>query len=178
MTSISWRNGPILRNGAIGTAQACCCQAGAQCCGIPNNCAVSVNVDGVPYTYDPQTALWVNDNNEVIPWSVGFGDCQDAQAGTGDPKYATCCLSASSSDTPAVGDCIDWTHIIYARLVCDTCCSINPSIGLNCRFEDPVSYTLVNGVVITAGQTSPCDAFIPTLSFSMTCQGNDCNEFP
>lgn len=32
MTSISWRNGPILRNGAIGTEQACCCSTGPQCC--------------------------------------------------------------------------------------------------------------------------------------------------
>jgi len=34
MTSIAWKNGPILRNGAIGTEQACCCGSTPECCPV------------------------------------------------------------------------------------------------------------------------------------------------
>lgn len=42
MTSISWQNGPILRNGAIGTEQACCC--------APDVCASQCSGNSTPST--------------------------------------------------------------------------------------------------------------------------------
>ncbi len=47
MTSISWRNGPILRSGAIGTGQACCCGGCSGPCSTTTDCAPGCEcVDG------------------------------------------------------------------------------------------------------------------------------------
>lgn len=42
MTSIAWSNGPIFRNGAVGTEQACCCEQ--FCCFTDINCDIVVTV--------------------------------------------------------------------------------------------------------------------------------------
>lgn len=42
MTSIAWDGGPIFRNGAVGTEQACCCEQ--FCCFTDINCDIVVTV--------------------------------------------------------------------------------------------------------------------------------------
>lgn len=148
-----------------------CCVQQPPCCGIPTNCVAALVVDGVAYNYNPTNGLWENENDATLTLSVSFGDCRSEVAGTGDAKYSSCCLSASLADTPLLGEglCNEWSRTVYVRLACDECCTEPPTIGIGCGLEDEVVYTTTVG---------PCDDFLPDMHFTLTCDEEECNEFP
>lgn len=168
----------LVRGGALATSQSCCCTATEACCGIPSNCVLSLSVDAQTFVYNHANGLWEDENNQAVMWPVSFGNCQDSVEGTSDPKYATCCLWTSASDTPFLGDCSQWVRATYVRIKCSTCCDTIPPTAIGCSLQDQVDYTSVNGVVIAPGTATPCDAAMPTFAFTMTCAGDSCNEFP
>lgn len=149
-----------------------CCVTAPPCCGIPTNCTATLTIDGIAYIYNQVNGLWEQEGDATVTWpSVSLGGCQNEEAGTGDPKYASCCLAASVADTPLLGEglCNEYSTTAYARLVCDECCGELPTVGINCRLEDEVTYTTSDG---------PCDAFIPTIQFTLVCDEEECNPLP
>jgi hypothetical protein len=155
-----------------------CCVPQDPCCGIPENCTLSLTVGDLTFVYNHANGLWENTDDPSITWLVSFGDCRNETAGTGDSKYSACCLSTEAADTPFLGECNEWVRSHFVRLKCTQCCDTDPVTAIGCSLEDPVTYTRVNGADIEAGQESPCDAFIPNLQFTLTCEGEECNEFP
>ena len=71
MTLISWNgNGPILKNGSIGTQSACCCAQGPQCCCVGNTVTIvqsaqdcTGNIAAVP-----STAIAINKISFAVDW--------------------------------------------------------------------------------------------------------------
>ncbi len=150
-----------------------CCVPQQPCCGIPTNCVAALVIDGVPYAYNPANSKWQDENGMDSPFSASFGNCQDDAIGTGDAVYTSCCLSASAADTPLIGEpdiCVEWFKHVYARIVCDECCTEPPpSVGINCRLENAGEYVDFTG---------SCEPYIPDFYFTLTCSEEDCNEFP
>lgn len=74
MTLISWQNGPIFRNGAVGTEQACCCTTCSPRCYWAGNPPTTVTVTvtmagGASRTFS-------------VPFSYGYGTVTDSGGGT------------------------------------------------------------------------------------------------
>lgn len=68
MTLIAWENGPIFRDGAVGTGQECCCQS--VCCYWHGTPATTVTVTVTPATGQARTFQ--------VPFGGNFGSVTNA----------------------------------------------------------------------------------------------------
>ena len=169
MTLITWNNGPLFRDGLVGTEQACCCPG---CCGIPANCTLTFYVDGEDFVYNHETGEWISVNDPTYSYPfIDFGNCQEESMGTGDPKYRTCCLSGSFADVVLQEGCFDYSAHVYVRIKCDQCCDTDPVTAVGCSLVDEHRITI-------SEPPGGCDQYIPSIGFRMVCEGEECNEFP
>lgn len=154
MTSIAWDNGPIFRNGAVGTEQACCCgQDTPPCCSaVPTQCRLTLTLtlsDNSTLTY-----YWPEDEFDVLaPGSFGV-TCNSVSASFGDYNpERDCGYSASKTQ----------------RIVCEKCCDDNT--GYQCSLGSVTSelYTF---------EDSGCPGNVGVRVVGIAFSGLDCDPTP
>lgn len=102
MTSIAWNGGPIFRNGAVGTGQACCCETCAPCC------VGGTRISGPDYDTqaecEAQGGVWAPCADNVScegRWGLGTGDPD-----CGDTQCCTCGKCTPGHWGRDAGDCV------------------------------------------------------------------------
>lgn len=168
----------LLRGSALAANQQCCCPV---CCGLPPNCTLCANIlfpDGFSKTdcFDPVALGWVDQETGGPPFfmpqnsDLSEFDCSAAFAETQDPGYLSCCVQGVFGETPTNEDCFSYLLARYARWECTSCCGSPTFKGIGCAIVEQISIAATNG--------PNCEQYFPTITFSLNCQDENCNEFP
>jgi hypothetical protein len=140
MTTITFQDGKVvLRDGKVGTEQACCCQGG-QCCGGYTNCQVT-------YTVTLSTGQVINGTGYLpVTENQDVSDAVDSQLAfdvVGRRFNGECTLTIAWL-TEYMCDFVDFDIVgffayrIY-RISCQSCCETDPEqdgFAYNCSFTE------------------------------------------
>lgn len=166
MTSIAWDGGPIFRNGAVGTEQACCCQQ-PPCCISSTNCTITVTV-----TYsNGQTRT--NGENQLDEAGNEIG-------GTPISTYITDCNTIGFSHTILSDGTCSQGAFKEQKINCTTCCTDPFGVGCNCSFGTVVSetYTFTPNDPGAECDQTPDINYVTSIAFTLTDCGDCPCEFP
>jgi len=162
MTSIAWKNGPILRSGAIGTGQACCCvstRCNAQCSngGLPESLVISI------------TSVWrdpITSFDPIGDWLVYLqDDCGTyiGNYGSGGPFFA----ADNCAYNPCFGGC---GYHLLIRLVLGTI-TADPYLRFIWSDDDGNERFVAGNLAFIDYQDDVCDRTLPV---SGTTTGTFC----
>lgn len=168
----------LLRGSALAANQQCCCPV---CCGLPPNCTLCANYvfpDGFSGTecFDPVNLTWVDQSTGGPPFlmpqnsNLSEFNCSEAFDETQDARYLSCCVLGIFGETPFQEDCMSYLVGTFARWECTSCCGSPTFKGIGCA--------IVNHITIAGTNGDNCEQYFPTITFSLNCQDENCNEFP
>lgn len=160
MTSISWKDGgPIMRGGAVGTEQACCCNQ--PCCISSTNCTITVTV---AYS-NGQTRTNGEDQ---------LDEGGNPISGTPISAYVVDCNTVVFSHQIISDGVCNQAADKQQLLNCTTCCPLG--VGCNCSFGTVVAEDYAfspNDPEAVCDQT-PDINYVTSITFTLT----DCGECP
>jgi len=155
VTRITFQDGKIvLRDGQVGTEEACCCGGGV-CC-FAENCNLEWKYGDNPFEDAGGGFLFGLA-------STGF-PCSDFA----DPPDYDCCIAYSIGDPCPDPDDGFWGVRTFAKFVCDECCADGSAV--NCRIVEQTTQVV-----------NPCQGFTPEsleLRFACTPATEPCNPLP
>lgn len=164
MTSIAWDNGPVFRNGAVGTEQACCCQQ--VCCITGTNCTITVTVtysNGQTRTNGDDQLDEAGNPISNTPISAYIADCNTIGFSHQILSDGTCSQGASKQQL----------------LNCTTCCQ-ELGIGCNCTYGNVIAetYTFAPNDPGAECDQTPDINYVTSIVFTLTDCGDCPCEFP